>query len=161
MSEYREGNEPEAQSLPLSEPFEEPEVPPTEAPRVEEQPVLEAVPTPEATQDQPTGKRVMTAFLVVLLEDGRVEAGVNLPGVQMQRAPQLHDIRNMCSALYDDIVIEMSARASGSVAGELLGQSVRQATERMQTEKLRQQIGAVHPGKGGFSPGAVPGRRPR
>jgi len=83
-------------------------------PVAEEHTVEDEVKEPEehATETLDKDKIPITAFLVIVHQDGNVEAATSIPGIQKLRQASLRDVRDTCHALYSDIQSTFTARAT-------------------------------------------------
>ena len=94
---------------------------------VEESKVVE-IPSPE--KEQPVEKdksATVTAVLLALFEDGRMEASTKLPGIPMQRQADLRDIRIMCRSMYDDVSMTLNGQATAHETANAMRRMAAQA----------------------------------
>lgn len=84
-----------------------------------------------------------TAFVVILHQDGRIEAGTNLENMPMLRQANLRDIRDMSSALSKDVETTMTAQACAGMVSQGIAQSMRQMQEQQMKAKI---MGNMKPG---------------
>lgn len=116
-AEYREGDDPDPTMTAL---------PPT-------------VSGEEKAEAAPKGKpadKVSTAVLIVRLPNGRVEAATRIPGIEVDHEASLLDIRDMCSALHEDVTTSIMAQ---SVAG-MVTHSMAKAVQAAQVRQMQSQI---------------------
>lgn len=129
---YREGD----QQDPEPEPAAAPEVPPEE---LKEEPPKDPE-EPKKPYETPKLEQMagpVTAFLVLVQPNGRVDAVTDLPPTfKRMREATLRDVRDATQALHDDIQLTMIIRG----ATEELGKTMAKATEKHLVSMIQQKM---------------------
>lgn len=100
----------------------------------------EREPTPEEQRRKENQEKPITAFLVMVVDHGRIEAVVDLPqSIARKRDANVRDVRDACTALADDARTTMIANG----AGEVVEMKMRRAAEQQMMKNVGIKLGGI------------------